>query len=507
MGIQNIKEAKTDRQNEVETKKNIRDEVGFEKNESPELVQNIIEAKTDGQNELETIENIRDEMGVEIAELPEMVQNITEAKTDGENEVATIENIRDEVGFEKTESPELVQNITEAKTNGQNKEKPIDNVIKEEGIDKLVEDEVNGQGDLDKYRRVEMNTLVLTEKLDSIKKLLNETDQIKDSLGADALELLTAKEALEGEVKTFKDKQEKRKNMNEKVKDALRNLIAFNESLTQEKSELLRQVNKSKKSNAAATKMMKQLIKEKQQWTEEKQQWTEEKKQLTAEKKQFTEENKQFAEEKKQWTSEKENLQKKFASDIKTMKDEKLLMRAELIRIGNEKDKLKADCTKNEDRLQKMASKIDENEKMKKLLKESTSKIIEYQLELEKLRTEHNLQKSALVSCNLNLFQVKASEGKWKKEANDSDEKMKFYRSELIDLKVKYDNQTLHLDNVQNELTEAKMKYSEMKDVETQTFETEVDVESRNCNAQTTIGLAHAKKGAISVRKDIFTQF
>ena len=68
--------------------------------------------------------------------------------------------------------------------------------------------------------------------------------------------------------------------MNEKVKDALRNLIAFNESLTQEKSELLRQVNKSKKSNAAATKMMKQLIKEKQQWTEEKQQWTEEKKQL-----------------------------------------------------------------------------------------------------------------------------------------------------------------------------------------------------------------------------------
>merc|ERR1711922_19556 len=120
-----------------------------------------------------------------------------------------------------------------------------------------------------------------------------------------ALELLTAKEALEGEVKTFKDKQEKRKNMNEKVKDALRNLIAFNESLTQEKSELLRRVNKSKKSNAAATKMMKQLIKEKQQWTEEKQQWT-------AEKKQFTEENKQFAEEKKQWTSEKENLQKKI---------------------------------------------------------------------------------------------------------------------------------------------------------------------------------------------------
>ena len=154
-----------------------------------------------------------------------------------------------------------------------------------------------------------------------------------------------------------------------------------------------------------------------------------------------------------------------------------------------------------------MASKIDENEKMKKLLKESTSKIIEYQLELEKLRTEHNLQKSALVSCNLNLFQVKVSEGKWKKEANDSDEKMKFYRSQLIDLKVKYDNQTLHLDNVQNELTEAKMKYSEMKDVQTQTFETEVDVESRNCNAQTTIGLAHAKKGAISVRKDIFTQF
>ena len=36
-------------------------------------------------------------------------------------------------------------------------------------------------------------------------------------------------------------------------------------------------------------------------------------------------------------------------------------MRAELICIGNEKDKLKADCTKNEDRLQKMASKKPES--------------------------------------------------------------------------------------------------------------------------------------------------
>lgn len=65
----------------------------------------------------------------------------------------------------------------------------------------------------------------------------------------------------------------------------------------------------------------------------------------------------------------------------------------------------------------------------------------------------------------------------------------------------------MHLDNVQNELTEAKNKYLEMKDVQTQTFETEDDVELRNCNAQTPIGLADAKKGAISVRKDIFTQF